>query len=168
MIKVGILTISDKGSRGEREDLSGKVIEEIVKKINGKVKYYQIIPDEKDIIQEELIKAVDKLHLDLILTTGGTGLAKRDVTPDATLAIIEKEVSGISEIIRSESFKKTNRAILSRGVAGVRKESLIINLPGSPKGVRESLEIILEALPHGIEILKGQATECGRNDEEIR
>ena len=168
MIKVGVLTISDKGSRGEREDLSGKVIEETVKKINGEVKYYQIIPDEKDFIQEELIKAVDKLHLDLILTTGGTGLAKRDVTPEATLAIIEKEVPGISEIIRSESFKKTNRAILSRGMAGVRKESLIINLPGSPKGVRESLEIILEALPHGIEILKGQVTECGRNDEEIR
>jgi molybdenum cofactor synthesis domain-containing protein len=168
MIKVGILIISDKGSRGEREDLSGKVIEEVVKKINGEVKYYQIIPDEKDIIQKELIKAVDKLHLDLILTTGGTGLAKRDVTPEATLEVIEKEVSGISEIIRSESFKKTDRAILSRGVAGIRKESLIINLPGSPKGVRESLEIILKALPHGIEILKGQATECGRNDEEIR
>jgi len=168
MIKVGILTISDKGSRGEREDLSGKVIEEVIKKINGEVKYYQIIPDEKDIIQEELIKAVDKLHLDLILTTGGTGLAKRDVTPEATLEVIEKVVSGISEIIRSESFKKTNRAILSRGMAGVRKESLIINLPGSPKGVRESLEIILDALPHSIEILKGQVTECGRNDEEIR
>jgi len=168
MIKVGILTISDKGSKGEREDLSGKVIEEVVKKINGEVKYYQIIPDEKNIIQEELIKAVDKLHLDLILTTGGTGLAKRDVTPDATLEIIEKEVPGISEIIRSESFKKTDRAILSRGVAGIRKESLIINLPGSPKGVRESLKIILDALPHGIEILKGQVTECGRNDEEIR
>jgi len=157
-----------KGSKGEREDLSGKVIEEVVKKINGEVKYYQIIPDEKNIIQEELIKAVDKLHLDLILTTGGTGLAKRDVTPDATLEIIEKEVPGISEIIRSESFKKTDRAILSRGVAGIRKESLIINLPGSPKGVRESLKIILDALPHGIEILKGQVTECGRNDEEIR
>ncbi len=168
MIKVGIITISDKGSRGEREDLSGKVIEEIVKKINGEVKYYQIIPDEKDIIQEELIKAVDKLHLDLILTTGGTGLAKRDVTPDATLEVIEKEVPGISEIIRSESFKKTNRAMLSRGIAGIRRESLIINLSGSPKGVKESLEIILRALPHGIEILKGQATECGRNDEEIR
>ncbi len=168
MIKVGILTISDKGSRGEREDISGKAIEEIVKKINGEVKYYQIIPDEKDIIQEELIKAVDKLHLDLILTTGGTGLAKRDVTPDATLEVIEKEVPGISEIIRSESFKKTNRAMLSRGIAGIRRESLIINLSGSPKGVKESLEIILRALPHGIEILKGQATECGRNDEEIR
>jgi len=164
MIKVGILTISDKGSRGEREDLSGKVIEEVVKKVKGEVKYYKIIPDEKDIIQEELIKAADNLHLDLILTTGGTGLAKRDVTPEATLAIIEKEVPGISEIIRSESFKKTNRAILSRGVTGIRKESLIINLPGSPKGVRESLEIILDALPHGVEILKGQATECGRND----
>jgi len=168
MIKVGILTISDKGSRGEREDLSGKVIEEVIRKVNGEVEYYQIIPDEKEIIQEELIKAVDNLHLDLILTTGGTGLGKRDVTPEATLAIIEKEVPGISEIIRSESFKKTNRAILSRGVAGLRKESLIINLPGSPKGVRESLEIVLEALPHGIEILKGQATECGINDEEIR
>ena len=130
MIKVGILTISDKGSKGEREDLSAKVIEEVVKKISGEVKYYQIIPDEKDIIQEELIKAVDKLHLDLILTTGGTGFAKRDVTPEATLEVIEKEVSGISEIIRSESFKKTDRAILSRGVAGIRKESLIINLPG--------------------------------------
>jgi len=168
MIKVGILTISDKGSRGEREDISGKVIEEVIRKINGKVKYYQIIPDEKEMIKEELIKAVDKLNLDLILTTGGTGLGKRDVTPEATLAIIEKEVPGISEIIRSESFKKTNRAILSRGVSGIRKESLIINLPGSPKGARESLEIILEALPHGIEILKGQATECGRNDKEIR
>jgi molybdenum cofactor synthesis domain-containing protein len=168
MIKVGILTISDKGSQGEREDLSGRVIEEVIRKINGEVKYYQIIPDEKEMIKEELIKAVDKLNLDLILTTGGTGLAKRDVTPDATLGVIEKEVSGISEIIRSESFKKTNRAILSRAVAGIRKESLIINLPGSPKGARESLEIILEALPHGIEILKGQAAECGRNDKEIR
>jgi len=168
VIKIGILTISDKGARGEREDISGKVIEEVVKKINGEVKYYRVIPDEKEIIQEELIKAVDSLCLDLILTTGGTGLGKRDVTPEATLAIIEKEAPGISEIIRIKSFKKTNRAILSRGVAGVRKESLIINLPGSPKGVRESLEIILDALPHGIEVLKGQVTECGRNDKEIR
>lgn len=162
MIEVGILTISDKGARGEREDQSGKVIEEIVKKIEGEVKYYRIIPDEEEIIQDELIKAVDKLHLDLILTTGGTGLGKRDVTPEATLAVIEKEVPGISEIIRSESFKKTNRAILSRGVAGIRKKSLIINLPGSPKGVKESLEIILKALPHGIEIIKGEITECAR------
>ena len=139
----------------------------MVKKINGEVRYYKVIPDEKDMIKEELVKIVDKLYLDLILTTGGTGVSKRDITPDATLEVIEKEVSGICEIIRSESFKKTNRAILSRGVAGIRKESLIINLPGSPKGVRESLEIILQALPHGIEILKGEASECGKNNEEL-
>jgi len=160
MIEVGILTISDKGARGEREDLSGRVIKEIVKKIDGEVKYYRIIPDEEEIIQDELIKAVDKLHLDLILTTGGTGLGKRDVTPEATLAVIEKEVPGINEIIRSKSFDKTDRAILSRGVAGIRKESLIINLPGSPKGVKESLALILKTLPHGIEIIKGEVSEC--------
>ncbi len=164
MIKVGILTVSDKGSQGEREDLSGKKIKEIVSEIGGKVKYYKIIPDEQELIKKELIKAVDNIHLDLIFTTGGTGLAKRDVTPDATSEVIEKIVPGISEVIRSESFKKTNRAILSRAISGIRGECLIINLPGSPKGVKESLEIILEALPHGIDILKGQASECGKNE----
>ncbi len=168
MIKVGVLIISDKGSRGERKDKSGKVIEEIVKKIKGEVKYYRIIPDEEEIIQDELVKTVDKLQLDLILTTGGTGLGKRDVTPEATLAVIEKEVPGISEIIRSKSFEKTDRAILSRGVAGIRKESLIINLPGSPKGVKESLVIILKTLPHGIEIIKGEVSECAEKEKEIR
>ena len=164
MIKVGILTVSDKGSQGEREDLSGKKIKEIVSKIGGKVKYYKIIPDEQELIKKELIKAADNIHLDLIFTTGGTGLAKRDVTPDATSEVIEKIVPGISEMIRSESFKKTNRAILSRAISGIRGECLIINLPGSPKGVKESLEIILEALPHGIDILKGQASECGKSE----
>ncbi len=164
MIKVGILTVSDKGSQGEREDLSGKKIKEIVSKIGGKVKYYKIIPDEQELIKKELIKAADHIHLDLIFTTGGTGLAKRDVTPDATSEVIEKIVPGISEMIRSESFKKTNRAILSRAISGIRGECLIINLPGSPKGVKESLEIILEALPHGIDILKGQASECGKSE----
>jgi len=164
MIKVGILTVSDKGSRGEREDLSGKKIKEIVSEIGGEVKYYKIIPDEQELIKKELIKAVDNMHLDLIFTTGGTGLAKRDVTPDATSEVIEKIVPGISEIIRSESFKKTNRAMLSRAISGIRGECLIINLPGSPKGVKESLEIILEALPHGIDILKGQASECGKSE----
>jgi len=166
MIKVGILTISDKGSQGKRKDLSGKIIKDIVLKINGEVQYYKIIPDEKKMIKEELLKIVDKLHLDLIFTTGGTGLAKRDVTPEATLEVIDKEVPGINEIIRSESFKKTKRAILSRAVAGIRKESLIINLPGSPSGVKESIEIVLETIPHGIEILKGQTSECGKNSGE--
>jgi len=163
MINVGILTISDKGSRGEREDLSGKKIEELVTKIDGYVKYYKIIPDEKKIIKEELIKSVDEIHLDLIFTTGGTGLSKRDVTPEATSEIIEKVVPGINEMIRAESFKKTKRAMLSRAISGIRGESLIINLPGSPKGVRESLEIILETLPHGVQILKGQTSECGKS-----
>ena len=164
MISVGVLTISDKGTRGEREDLSGKKIKNIVSKIDGEVKYYTIIPDEKELIKKELIKAVDEIHLDLIFTTGGTGLAKRDVTPDATSEVIEKSVPGISEMIRGESFRKTNRAILSRAISGIRGESLIINLPGSPKGVEESLEIILDALPHGIEILKGQASECAKKE----
>ncbi len=166
MITVGVLTISDKGSRGERVDQSGKVISEMVERIGGKIRYYQIIPDEKDIIQEELIKGADKLRLDLILTSGGTGLGERDVTPEATLAVIEKEVPGFSEVIRTESFKKNNRSILSRGVAGMRKKCLIINLPGSPKGVRESLEIVLEAIPHGIEIIKGEVTECAGPEKE--
>ena len=164
MISVGILTISDKGSRGEREDLSGKKIKDIVSKIDGDVRYYKIIPDEEELIKKELIKAVDEMHLDLVFTTGGTGLAKRDVTPDATSEVIEKSVPGISEMIRSESFRKTNRAILSRAISGIRGESLIINLPGSPKGVEESLEIILDVLPHGIEILKGQASECAKKE----
>ena len=164
MISVGILTISDKGSRGEREDLSGKKIKDIISKIDGEVRYYKIIPDEKELIKKELIKAVDEMHLDLVFTTGGTGLAKRDVTPDATSEIIEKSVPGINEMIRSESFRKTNRAILSRAISGIRRESLIINLPGSPKGVEESLEIILDVLPHGIEILKGQASECAKKE----
>lgn len=164
MISVGILTISDKGSRGEREDLSGKKIKDIVSKIDGDVRYYKIIPDEEELIKKELIKAVDEMHLDLVFTTGGTGLAKRDVTPDATSEVIEKSVPGISEMIRGESFRKTNRAILSRAISGIRGESLIINLPGSPKGVEESLEIILDVLPHGIEILKGQASECAKKE----
>ena len=163
MINVGILTISDKCSRGEREDLSGKKIKEIISEIGGQVKYYKIIPDEKGLIKKELIKAADDLRLDLIFTTGGTGLSERDVTPDATSEVLEKVVPGISEMIRSESFKKTNRAILSRAISGIRGKSLIVNLPGSPKGVKESLEIILDALPHGVDILKGQASECGKS-----
>jgi len=162
MIKVAIITVSDKGSRGQREDLSGKAIRFILEKIEAQVVGYKIVPDEVDSIQTAIIEAVDRIKADLVLTTGGTGLAVRDVTPEATMAVIDKLVPGISEIIRIESFKKTPKAILSRAIAGIRKKSLIINLPGSPKGVRESLDIVLEALPHGIDILKGEASECGK------
>ncbi len=162
MIKVAIITVSDKGARGQREDISGETIRFILEKIEAQVVEYKIVPDEIDLIRQAIIEAVDRIKVDLVLTTGGTGLAARDVTPEATEGVIEKTVPGISEIIRVESFKKTPKAILSRAIAGIRKTSLIINLPGSPKGVRESLNIILEALPHGIDILKGEASECGK------
>lgn len=163
MINVAIITVSDKGARGQREDLSGETIRHILDKIEAQVSWYKIVPDELDVIQSAIIEAVDRVKADLILTTGGTGLSARDVTPEATRGVIEKMVPGISEVIRMESFKKTPQAILSRAIAGIRGESLIINLPGSPKGVRESLGIILEALPHGIAILKGEAAECGKD-----
>ena len=162
MIKVAIITVSDKGARGEREDLSGKVIEELMEQIEAKVVWYTIVPDKKNSIKTALIEAIETHRADLVLTTGGTGLAKSDVTPEATKAVIEKNIPGISEIIRIQSFKKSPHAILSRAIAGTRGSSLIINLPGSPRGVRESLEVVLEALPHGIAILQGKANECGK------
>jgi molybdopterin adenylyltransferase len=158
MISVAVLTISDKGSKGEREDISGPLIAEILKPIGADVRHYEIIPDKKNLIKQRFTKYCGKV--DLILTTGGTGLAPRDVTPDATLEIIEKEVSGIAEVMRSEGFKKTSRAVLSRAVAGIKGKTLIINLPGSPKAVRESLEIILDVIPHAVEKIKGDTTEC--------
>lgn len=162
MIKVAIITVSDKGALGQREDLSGKTIEKVLEKIDAQVIWYTIVPDEVSLIKAALIEAIEIQKADLVLTTGGTGLSKNDVTPEATRAVIEKAVPGISEIIRMESFKKTPQAVLSRAIAGIRGNSLIINLPGSPKGVRESLSVILEALPHGIAILQGEATECGK------
>lgn len=160
MITVAVLTLSDKGSTGERDDASGLLIQELLKRIGAEVKSYDILPDEKDLIKEKLIQF--SAQVDLIITTGGTGLAPRDVTPDATLEIIEKEVPGIAEAMRLEGLKKTNRAMLSRAVAGVRGKCLIINLPGSPKAVRESLDAIIDVIPHAVEKLKGDPSECAR------
>lgn len=159
MITVGIITISDKGYKGDREDKSAEIIRDKLQGENYSIENYKIIPDEKEIIKKTLIEFCDKETLDLILTTGGTGFAERDITPEATKEIIEKETPGISEIIRIEGLKFTKHSILSRGVSGIRKKSLIINLPGSPKAVSESLEIILSVIPHAIEILKGTFTE---------
>lgn len=157
--KVGIITLSDKGARGEREDISGKVLHEIVKTIHGEVIHYDILPDERTLIEKTLIDYVDEYKCDLVLTTGGTGLAKRDVTPEATLAVIDQQIPGIAEEMRRVSREKSKHAILSRAVAGARGNAIIINLPGSPKAVRENLEAIIDVIPHALEILQGKMTE---------
>jgi molybdenum cofactor synthesis domain-containing protein len=162
MFKVVILTISDRGSKGEREDSSGPLIRKMVKDLPAEVIHYEIIPDEKEVIIEALKRSSDELKADLILTTGGTGLSPRDVTPDATSKVIDKEVPGFSEAMRAESLKKTPHAMISRAICGIRGSSLIVNLPGSPKSVKENLSVILPALPHALSKLKGDPSECAQ------
>jgi len=159
MMNLGILTISTKGWRGERRDDSGMAIRECLSPLDSQVVRYEVVPDEVDIIASKLSEWADDGSVDIILTTGGTGLGPRDVTPEATLSVVDKVVPGLTEAMRAETFHKTPFAILSRAVAGVRGECLIINLPGSPKAVRECLEVILPAIPHAIEIIKGEVTE---------
>jgi molybdopterin adenylyltransferase len=159
MINFGILTISDKGSRGERYDGSGAAIQDRVALMSGRVIRYDIVPDEVDIIRHRLIEWADAGDVDVIFTTGGTGLGPRDVTPEATTPILDKLVPGIAEIMRLETFGKTPVSILSRAVAGVRKKCLIINMPGSPGGVRECMEVIIPAVVHAVEIISGTVTE---------
>lgn len=162
MFKVGIITVSDKGSTGEREDLSGEVIRELVEAKGYSVEAKEIIPDEEDDIYSRLVYMCDSLKVDLVLTTGGTGFSKRDVTPEATIRACEKMASGIPEAIRQYSLQITKRAMLSRAVSGIRGETLIINLPGSPKAVSESLEYIMDSVNHGLEILTGRSHDCAR------
>jgi len=161
MFTVGILTISDKGSRGERQDKSGEAIREIISSMDVRIENYDIVSDEEELIVKTLVKWADEDNLDVVITTGGTGLTPRDITPEATLVVVDKIVPGFAEAMRAESLKKTPMAMLSRAVAGTRGKCLIINLPGSPRAVRECLEVILPALPHAVETLKGQAGECG-------
>ena len=162
MIKIGILTASDKGHAGERIDESGKVIMEAVAQIEGEVSDYRIVPDEREVISSSLIDMADNLGIDLILTTGGTGFSPRDITPEATLDVIHRQAPGIPEAMRQKSLEITNRAMLSRAAAGIRNKTLIINLPGSPKAVKECLEVIMPVLPHAIQIMTGQTGECAR------
>jgi len=153
MYKAVVLTISDKCSKGQREDTSGKVVQELAKKIPAEVVKYEIIPDEPEMIKQKLIDYADNLKVDLVLTNGGTGFTARDSTPEATKEVIDREVPGIAEAMRFEGFKSTKRAMLSRGIAGLRKKTLIINLPGSTRGAKESLEAVLEGLGHGLDML---------------
>lgn len=157
-----VLTISDKGARGERVDTSGPAICEMVRAAGYDVVYTTIIPDEKEIIQEELIKCADEKKITLILTTGGTGFSPRDITPEATLAVIERETRGIPEAMRLASLKITPKGCLSRSAAGIRGQSLIINLPGSKKASTENLEAVLSAIDHGLEmLLSAGSANCG-------
>jgi molybdopterin adenylyltransferase len=155
-----VLTLSDKGSRGEREDLSGKVLAEMLASISGRVETYEVIPDDRQLIEEKLAYYADHLGVDVIATTGGTGVGPRDVTPDATRAVIDKEIPGMAEAMRLAGLQKTPFAMISRAVVGCRGKTLIINLPGSPKGVRENLEAIMKAIPHTLEKLKGDPADC--------
>lgn len=163
IFKVGILTLSDKGSKGERIDTSGPGLREILSERLAQafeVVQYEIIADEQKAIEQKLILWSDQQNLDLILTTGGTGVAPRDVTPDATLAVIDKQVPGMAEAMRAASLLKTPMAVISRAVVGIRGRTLIINLPGSPKGAKECLEAIIQALPHALEKIAGDPADC--------
>ncbi len=158
-MNIAILTISDKGSRGQRQDKSGEVIRDRLSQVESTIIKYEVVPDERDKIAGKLIEWADGGGVDVILTTGGTGLARRDVTPEATLSVIDRNVPGFAEAMRVRSLEKTPMAVLSRAVSGLRGQCLIINLPGSPKAVQECLEVILPAIPHAVEIIKGEVTE---------
>jgi len=157
--RIAILTASDKGSRGEREDVSAEVIRDLVKDL-GVVSEYVVVPDERDAISENLRKLADAHGVDLIVTTGGTGFSPRDVTPEATMDVLDRHAPGLTEAMRLEGLKHTPKAMLSRAVAGIRGRTLIVNLPGSPKGVAENLSAIISVLPHALEILRGTGGEC--------
>lgn len=163
MIRVGIITSSDKGSRGEREDLSGAVIREIVESRGYTVERQVILPDEIELLSEEMIRMSDEHKIELILTTGGTGFSPRDITPEATNRVIDRPTPGISEAMRYHSLGITPRGMLSRGAAGIRQNrTLVVNLPGSQKAVREILEYIIDSVEHGVEIMLERTSECGR------
>lgn len=162
MIRTAVLTMSDKGSRGEREDLTGPAIIEMIKDSGFEIVHYKVIPDDFDTIVKELLYLCDDRKVELVLTNGGTGFSQRDVTPEATMKVVERNVPGIPEAMRLKSLQITPKAMLSRAASGIRGGTLIVNLPGSPKAAKENLEFILPALPHGIDILTGRDSECAR------
>jgi molybdenum cofactor synthesis domain-containing protein len=163
-IRVAVLISSDKGARGEREDASGPTV---VAKLQGlaEVVALDVVPDEKKLIVEKLINYADRLKVDIVFTSGGTGFAPRDVTPEATLAVCDRLVPGITDTMRLRSLEVTDRAMLSRAVAGIRGRTLIVNLPGSPKAVRECLDVFMPVLDHAVETLRGEAYECAQQPE---
>lgn len=161
MWKAGVLTISDKGAAGERRDESGELINQLLQSLQLEVIYYRIIPDEQPQIEEELIRMCDVEKIDMVFTTGGTGLSPRDVTPEATMAVIDRQIPGMAEAMRQAGLAQTPYAMLSRAVCGARKKTLIVNLPGNPRAVRQGLEVIVSVLPHALAKLKGDKCDCG-------
>lgn len=166
MIRTAILTVSDKGSQGLREDVSGDVIQNMVAAKGWALVDRAIVPDERDRIAAELVRMADGAGANLVLTTGGTGFSKRDITPEATLDIVERQCPGIPEAMRAFSLTKTRRAMLSRAVAGIYKDTLVINLPGSPRAVSECFSVIIDELEHGLSMLSGIGKECAINPNE--
>lgn len=165
MFRAAIITASDKGAAGERRDVSKEVIRDILVQNGYRIVSYTLIPDEQPLIEKELIRLCDADLTDLIVTTGGTGLSVRDRTPEATLAVADRNIPGIAEAMRAGSMAITNRAMLSRGVAVIRGQTLILNLPGSPKAAKENLLLVIDALQHGLEILRGTASECAQAEQ---
>lgn len=159
-MKAGILTLSDKGARGERTDLSGPALTEWLRSRGVETAAYEMIPDELGLISDKLAEWADSGALDIILTTGGTGVSPRDVTPEATTKILEREIPGLGELMRFRSLAKTPSAALSRAVAGIRSRTLIINLPGSPKGAVENIEAVWDAIPHAVAKIQGDPSDC--------
>lgn len=162
IFKAAIITASDKGSKGEREDLSGPAIKEIIEPEGYEVTVYKVLPDDQETLENEMKRIADEGLADIIFTTGGTGFSMRDVTPEATIAVSDRLVPGIPEAMRAYSMTITPKGMLSRAAAGIRKQTLIVNMPGSPKAVKESLKYIIGPLRHGLEILLGEASECAR------
>ncbi len=155
MIRVAILTVSDSCAQGKREDISGQTIKDILPEDRFEICRKKIVADDHEKIVNELKHFSDKADIDVVFTTGGTGLGPRDVTPEATASVCERIIPGLGEIMRAEGLKKTKNAVLSRGIAGICNKTLVINLPGSPKGVKESLEVILDVLPHAVDMMHG-------------
>lgn len=163
-LTAAVITVSDKGAAGQRDDESGPIIVDMLEEKGYDVKETMIIPDNQALIQQQLSRLADQRKINLILTTGGTGFAMRDVTPEATKAVCDRMAEGVAEAIRANSMQYTKRAMLSRATSGIRKESLIVNLPGSPKAVKETMEFLLDNIKHGLDILRGTASECARKD----